>query len=58
MDWFLMPWSVRIRSNPHPSIFVDDMAPLKQGKEEGTGNLLPLETLKYSVKAKNEDFSV
>jgi hypothetical protein len=56
MDWFLMPWSVRIRSNLHPSIFVDDMASLRQGKEEGTNNLLPLEMLKYLTKAKNEDF--
>jgi hypothetical protein len=55
MDWFLMPWSVCVKSNPHPSIFVDDVAPLRQGKEEGTGNLLPLGMLKYL--AKNEDFS-
>jgi hypothetical protein len=54
MDWFLMPWSVCVKSNPHPSIFVDDVAPLRQGKEEGTGNLLPLEMLKYLTKAKKK----
>jgi hypothetical protein len=30
-------------------------APLRQGKEEDTGNLLPLEMLIYLTKTKNED---